>query len=132
MLYRLPCLLFVVLFCCAQSFAQPHLTDQEISKFLLNGSILDPPDSSDYIYAPSNEVFYPDGTYKLFTYTDRTCTKVKEETSARWRVQDKVLISTLADGSTLRDEVLAIKGDRITFHSLDDSQTYVRRRTPGC
>lgn len=106
-------------------------TDNEIIRFL-TGTIINPPDSADYDPRPTNQIFYKNGSYKYFIYHDKGCKKIKEERGARWQVKDGILISILDDGVILKDEILEITGDRMKLLSLDDGQTFIRRKADGC
>ena len=110
---------------------RPNLNDQQITEFLA-GTFVIPPESSDYGPPPSSEVFYSNGTYKFFIYKDKLCGKINRWVGVHWRVRDNILFSMLNDGRFLRDEVLNIDGDTITLRSLDDGQTYLRKKVRDC
>jgi hypothetical protein len=109
----------------------PRFDDKEIISFF-KGTIIVPPESSDYNPRPRNQIFYDNGTYKYFEYEDKSCRKTKIEVTVHWYVKDGILISTLNNGRILRDKVLAIYGDRIKLLSLDDGETFIRRKAAGC
>ena len=112
---------------CAAENGEPFLNDQEIIRFLI-GTIVVPPESSDFRGFPTvKEIFYKDGTYKAIII-DKNCREIKEVARVLWSVKNRILTSTLADGTVLRDEILAISGNTITLRSLDDGQTYLRKK----
>jgi len=116
---------------CAVEASQTALNDEEIIQFLI-GTIVVPRDSSDYGRSPrAKEVFHKDGTYKVILI-DKNCQTLKEAAHVRWNVKNRILTSILEDGTVLRDEVLTIDRDVITLRSLDDGETYTRKKVENC
>ncbi len=113
--------------------AFPKPSDDEIRRALV-GSWIVPQDSSDR--TPFNEYalesFQSDGTYLFYVYRDPACETLLHKVQVKWKIQDGILISYLAGGQTLRDEIVSINSTKMVLHSLDDGTTYTREKALTC
>lgn len=128
----------LVLGACA--LLNPLTPDQRYSKKIV-GSWIVAGYSSDYRVVPMHERFYGDGTYRIFWFTDATCSKVVGETHLRWKIRDGILISRITAvtspafghvGDVIRSKILSLTQDRMVLRSLDDGSTYTRERSTRC
>ena len=110
-----------------------QLSDADI-KAALVGTWIVPPSSSDYgvenRYAV--ETYGKDGSEIFVSYSDSVCKKLVANLSARWTVENGILITTLPNGQKLRDEILDLKNGALTLRSLDDGTTYTRVQGTVC
>jgi hypothetical protein len=113
--------------------AAESISTKDISERIV-GSWIVPPDSTDYNAhnAYSMESFKSDGTYMFYVFRDAECKVAVQEIRVKWTIEGHVLISTLPNGSQVRDEIINIDHDRMTLHSLDDGTTYTRVRALTC
>jgi len=114
--------------------------DQRLANRIV-GSWIVAGDSSDYRLIPMHERFYKDGTYRIFWFSDATCTTVIGETHLRWKIENGVLTSRITDvtspsfghvGDVIRSQILSLTGNRMVLRSLDDGTTYSRERSTQC
>ena len=110
-----------------------QLSDADLNTELVGAWIV-PPDSTDYGVENrySVKTYAEDGSEILVSYDDRDCKKIVTSLTARWIVENGILITTLPNGQKLRDEILALKNGSLTLHSLDDETTYTRIRGTVC
>ena len=113
--------------------AADKLSDAEISQKLI-GSWIVPPDSTDYDPTTpySLETFKPDGTYTFLIFGDPACRAITQQIQVRWMIENGVLISIGPNGNEVHDEVLSIKNEIMTLHSLEDGTTYTRKKALTC
>ena len=124
----------------ACTLLHPLTRDQRFSKEIV-GSWIVAGDSSDYRLVPMHERFYKDGTYRMFWFSDATCSKVIGETHLAWRIEDGILISKITAvtnsafghvGDVIQSRIVSLTKDRMILHSLDDGSTYSRVRSTRC
>ena len=108
---------------------------------MIDGSWIVAGNSSDYMPLPTREVFYPNGTYKFYAYSNASCSHVIASADMTWNVKNGVLISTVTYasepdlgpvGNVMKDKIISITKTRMVLHSLDDGTTYARTRSTGC
>lgn len=137
---RVVLIVAVVLSLGACALFHPMTRDQRLANRIV-GSWIVAGDSSDYRPVPMHERFYKDGTYRIFWFSDATCTTVIGETHLRWKIEGGVLTSRITDatspsfgraGDVIRSRILSLTGDRMVFRSLDDGTTYSRERSTRC
>ncbi len=97
--------------------------------------------SSDYRLVPMHERFYGDGTYRIFWFSDATCSKVVGETHLSWKIRDGILVSKITAvtgpafgrvGDVIRSKIISLTKDRMVLRSLDDGSTYTRVHSTRC
>lgn len=124
----------------ACALLHPMTRDQRLSNGII-GSWIVAGYSSDYRVVPMHERFYGDGTYRIFWFSDASCTKVVGETHLSWSIQGGILISKITAttgpdfghvGDVTRSRILSLTKDRMVLRSLDDGSTYTRVRSTRC
>jgi len=111
---------------------EPAPPDDATIAARLIGTWVNPRESPDFTDEPAKETFRADGTYTFYQYADRACTRLSTATTARWQVKDGVLVSTLDDGTEIKDTVLAIEPPRLMLRSFETGQTYFRQKSNIC
>lgn len=114
--------------------------DQQFRREII-GSWIVAGDSSDYVAVPMHERFYRDGTYRIFWFSDATCSRIIGETHLTWRIENGVLVSRITAatnksyghvGDVMKAEIVSLTKKRLVLHSLDDGATYARVRSTRC
>jgi len=118
----------------------PLTPDQRYGKGII-GSWIVAGNSPDYRSVPMRERFFADGTYRIFWFSDATCSHKIGETHLTWDIQGGILISKITDasspayghvGDVIRSRIISLTKDRMVFRSLDDGSTYARVRSTHC
>lgn len=124
----------------ACALLHPLTRDQQFGKGIV-GSWIVAGDSPDYRLIPMHERFYGDGTYRIFWFSDATCSKVIGETHLTWKVRNGILVSKITGvtnpafghaGDVMRSKIISLTKDRMVLRSLDDGSTYARVRSTRC
>lgn len=124
----------------ACSLFRPLTPDQRFANKIV-GSWIVAGDSPDYRLVPMHERFYRDGTYRIFWFSDATCSKVVGETHLDWKIHDGILVSTITGatspafghvGDVIKSRILSLTDHRMVLRSLDDGSTYARVRSTRC
>lgn len=124
----------------ACALIHPMTRDQRFSKQIV-GSWIVAGDSSDYRLIPMHERFYKDGTYRIFWFSDATCTKIIGQTRLTWNIRDGVLTSKITGatstsfghaGDVIRSKIISLTKNRMVLQSMDDGTTYSRERSTRC
>ncbi len=127
--------IILALSACATLTRDQRYSNEIVGSWIIAG------DSSDYYPIYAREVFYANGTYKFYVYSDATCTHVVGYAEMNWSITNGVLASTVTYasdpslgpvGDVMRDRIVSIGKTRMVLHSLDDGTTYARTRSTGC
>lgn len=126
-------LLLTVAFSMQLAHAQPPMKadDDTLTKALV-GTWITPPDSPDNADIPAKEVFGSDGVYGMYQYGDYACTRLARVTTAKWRIDGGFLITSMPDGSIIKDEIISLDATKAILRSVDDGQTYSRVKSTSC
>lgn len=98
-------------------------------------------DSADYVPVPMHERFYRDGTYRIFWFSDATCSHVIGETHLTWRIENGALVSRITAvtndsygrvGDVMRAQIVSLTNRKMVLRSVDDGETYIRVRSTRC
>lgn len=128
--------LILAMTCACASLTQ----DQRYSARII-GSWIVAGDSSDYVRVPMHERFYRDGTYRMFWFSDATCSHIIGETHLSWRIDNGVLVSRITAvtndsyghvGDVMKAKIVTLTENRMVLHSMDDGETYARVRSTRC
>lgn len=127
--------IIMVISACTASPGDQRFSNEIIGSWIMAGN------SSDYYPINAREVFFANGTYKFYVYSDATCAHVVGYAVMDWKITNGVLTSTViyaSDpslgpvGDVMRDRIVSISKTRMVLHSLDDGTTYARTRSTGC
>jgi hypothetical protein len=78
------------------------------------------------------EQFRSGGTGTTTVYRGGLCRQLLHARDFSWRIEKGILVTTKADGRTLRDSILSIRGDSLIMKSLDSGEMEYRTRRIDC
>lgn len=105
------------------------------------GSWIVSADSSDYTSVPKREVFSKDGKFKLYVYSNASCSKIVQHAGGTWAIKNGVLVTmttstslpkALPVGTVTKDKILSVSRTQMVLHSLDNGGIHRRTRSDKC